>query len=208
MFRRPRTPCGRVNRGGDDAFPGSVDWFACPDSKVAFVLAGGVSSARMIRAIAADNFPPFGKFRMEFPPVEIKPDDLGEVHLITGVYGTGKTRVLSVLAAILDYPEPLKTRLKGLESSIKLHASDRFPLHEITKWGHFQADAHNFNQDHNSHYNDGILQWRSILPAFAYSGVAYIADAPVAVMGDLPRPSRGTCRPARKTHKLCLLRRI
>jgi hypothetical protein len=39
----------------------------------------------MFRVLASDDFPPFGKFRMDFPPVENKPAELAEVHLFTGV---------------------------------------------------------------------------------------------------------------------------
>jgi predicted ATPase len=74
----------------------------------------------MLRAIQSDNFPPFGKFGLTLPPVENKPDDLAEVHLFTGGNGTGKTRLLSVLAAMLENPEPLAKRVKGITDPISI----------------------------------------------------------------------------------------
>ena len=50
----------------------------------------------MFRALASDNFPPFGKLNLQFLEVKNKPADLAEVHLFTGVNGTGKTRLLTV----------------------------------------------------------------------------------------------------------------
>ena len=82
----------------------------------------------MFRAIAADNFPPFRELLLKIPPVEDKPDELAEVHLFTGVNGTGKTRLLSVLSAFLGQSGSLTKRLKGVESTLTLRASDQFSV--------------------------------------------------------------------------------
>ena len=35
--------------------------------------------------------------------------------------------------------------------------------------------------------------WAEGVPAFAYSGTAYVSDAPISVMADLPKPNRDFC---------------
>jgi AAA domain, putative AbiEii toxin, Type IV TA system len=60
------------------------------------------------------DFPPFAKgSRMECQPVPDKPDDLAEVHLITGENGTGKTRLLCLLTAALGQTQPLLNRCRN-----------------------------------------------------------------------------------------------
>jgi hypothetical protein len=61
----------------------------------------------VFRALALKDFPPFGKFRTEFPPLENKPADLAEVHLLTGANGTGQTRPLATDFAHCDFVSPL-----------------------------------------------------------------------------------------------------
>jgi predicted ATPase len=81
----------------------------------------------MIRAIASDNFPPFGEFELRLLPVEKKPAELGEVHLFTGVNGTGKTRLLSIIAMILGSDVALRKRLKGSTAVISIYAANSVP---------------------------------------------------------------------------------
>lgn len=146
----------------------------------------------MFRALASDNFPPFGNLRLNFPPVDDKPANLAEVHLLTGVNGTGKTRILCALSAMLGYQEPLKRRLKGVETPIRLFSTEKFPAPEThTQWEDsiFQA-----SEEQAGWAQGGPLHsWTERVPAFAYSGVAYVADAPITVMADVPKPARGAC---------------
>jgi hypothetical protein len=65
----------------------------------------------MIRAIAVDEFHPFGKLLLKFPSVEKEPHDLAEVHLFRGINGTGKTPILSLLGATLGSRHALAARL-------------------------------------------------------------------------------------------------
>lgn len=145
----------------------------------------------MFRAIASDNFPPFGSFVLKLPPIADKPEDLAEVHLFTGVNGTGKTRLLSVLAAMLGNVQPMQRRLKGLdENGVSISGTDEFPLPPQQ-----QMWARMISPHANIHWQTGgpIMTWGAAVPAFAYSGIAYVADAPISVMADVPKPDRTFC---------------
>lgn len=146
----------------------------------------------MFRVLASNNFPPFGDLQLEFPPVENKPDDLAEVHLLTGVNGTGKTRILCALSAMLGNQEPLKKRLKGVvDKPIKIYANDHIPNAKSTNdlGLLYLANESSCRWNHSG----SIHQWAEAVSAFAYSGIAYVADAPITVMADVPRPDRTAC---------------
>lgn len=148
----------------------------------------------MFRGLASDNFAPFGKFRIDFPPVEEKPDDLAEVHVFTGVNGTGKTRLLSVMAAMLGNPRHLLKRLRGQGEKIPFYVSTALlpPVEPANHGGWSLAHA-------NSKDAGASWQWKRMTDfpgmkaAFAYNGTAYVADAPLAVMASMPRPAREDC---------------
>jgi hypothetical protein len=145
----------------------------------------------MFRALASDNFPPFGNLRIAFPPVEDRPSDLAEVHVLTGVNGTGKTRVLSVLAAMLGQRDHLQKRLKGIGSPVKFFATDKHPYSEDPRTWNNQLHA----MEANVSWAQGgaVQQWGELVAAFAYSGIAYVADSPITVMADVPKPNRASC---------------
>lgn len=166
----------------------------------------------MFRAIASDDFPPLGKFRMDFPPVENKPAELAEVHLLTGVNGTGKTRLLAVLAAMLGSNTALKRRLKGTTSDFAFYATGKpgvpQPLGDwrpTGDWGKMTAPAGNADwpRTHQQvlaspggagRLRSGLLPaWASQVPAFAYNGTAYVSDAAIAVMAGVKKPERAEC---------------
>ncbi|MFM2197358.1 MAG: hypothetical protein RLZZ505_790 [Verrucomicrobiota bacterium] len=144
----------------------------------------------MFRTIISNNFPPFASFRIEFPPVDGKPDNLAEVHLLTGINGTGKTRILCALAGMLGNPEPLQKRLRGAES-IKIFATNKYPAPEKTNhlWPCLNAGASAVRWQQGG----PLTQWAEGVAAFAYSGIAYIADAPITVMADVSKPNRIPC---------------
>jgi predicted ATP-binding protein involved in virulence len=151
----------------------------------------------MIRAVASKNFPPFGDFRIDFPPVENKPPALAEVHVLTGVNGTGKTRLLSVLAAFLGGESPLVKRVKGTERGFHFYATDRFPAPPLgenglpgrtpegTTWANLFAKP-----DSVQRLSNRADIWFLQVPAFAYSGIAYIADDKIDVLRSVPIPTR------------------
>lgn len=65
-----------------------------------------------ISALRAKPFPPFGEFEIEFPHGEETQDqDLAEVHVITGPNGSGKTRLLALVASCLGSTKELEKRI-------------------------------------------------------------------------------------------------
>jgi len=144
----------------------------------------------MLRAIKSDCFPPFGKFQLTLPPVENRPDHLAEVQLFTGVNGTGKTRLLSVLAAMLGNNEPLLKRVKGLDAPICIHPYSMLPIPNRAPAWDFLIQAQGVSW--HGVIEPSILKWTQ-LPAFAYSGTAYLTDLPITAMADVPKPDRKQC---------------
>lgn len=145
----------------------------------------------MFRALACKEFPPFGNLRITFPPVADKPSDLAEVHLLTGINGTGKTRLLCALSAMLGQPAPLKKRLAGVERQFLFLATEEYPTPEQDRqWG---AALNAGVQGSNWARGGSLQQWADQIPAFAYSGIAYVGDSPITVMADVPRPDRAAC---------------
>jgi predicted ATP-binding protein involved in virulence len=145
----------------------------------------------MIRAIASDNFPPFGEFVLPLLPVEKKPLDLGEVHLFTGVNGTGKTRLLSIIAAILGGQASLLKRMKGVSFETTIFATDEVPAPDYRgNWSRIviRPNATEFLRT----FGPSILQIQKA-PAFAYSGNAYVSDAKISALGGVERPNRDSC---------------
>jgi predicted ATP-binding protein involved in virulence len=145
----------------------------------------------MLRTLTSDNFPPFGELHIQFPAVEGKPDDLAEVHLLTGVNGTGKTRLLSALAAMMGGPTAIIKRLRGYEKGISILASERLLSAKANagEWSHFQATSGGFNCTAR---RDSAV-WLAEVPAFAYNGMAYVSDSTVGIMGGVAKPDRAMC---------------
>ncbi|MCP5528491.1 MAG: ATP-binding protein [Verrucomicrobiales bacterium] len=140
----------------------------------------------MFRGIASDDFPPFGEFEIDLPPAEGNPD-LAEVHLFTGVNGTGKTRLLAVLAAALGVTTPLEKRLRlkrNQEHSLRLH-EEHGPLSVLAN-----RERVSLSQSPDRAPADA---WYLSVPAFAYGGGAYVRDVPITILADVPKPSREEC---------------
>jgi len=161
----------------------------------------------MFRTIIADDFPPFGKLELELPPVEDKPKELGEVHLFTGVNGTGKTRLLCLIAAMLGNISPLTKRMKGVESPILFAVSDKVPSPPID-WGLLEsAKVQKVHRVSTGHWNSFQLvqgnvvwlsatdfrNWLGRVPAFAYRGSPYVSDCGIQTLLAVPRPDRAAC---------------
>jgi hypothetical protein len=139
----------------------------------------------MFRSIASNNFAPFGELQLTFPAVPQKPSSLAEVHLLTGVNGTGKTRILSVLSAMLGNPIHLQKRMKGNGGTASFAAG-------LDASG-FQIDVGNGALNCSGGHQALFSTYQHTIPAFAYSGYAYLADAQVSAMGTISRPDRHYC---------------
>ncbi len=84
-----------------------------------------------IEALAVQDFPPFANAELTFPS---KPDGskLAEVQIFTGQNGTGKTRLLSILAAALGNNSELEQRTLGSDCKAAVIASINKPF--ATGW--------------------------------------------------------------------------
>jgi energy-coupling factor transporter ATP-binding protein EcfA2 len=145
----------------------------------------------MIRRIVGESFEPFGEFKLTLPTPDPVDPKLAEVHLFTGINGTGKTRILSLVAGLLGNPEPLRKRLKGKKDSVLFSCSmsdsdgrnpaewnDRFIANEgSAQWNQMHAAG----------------QWSQKVPALAYSGNTYIQDTTISIMAGVGIPDRVTC---------------
>lgn len=145
----------------------------------------------MFRGVAFEGFPPFRDGVIRLTPVEDKPAELAEVHLFTGVNGTGKTRLLCALAAMLGHADPLRKRLKGAEKPSTLRATDQDPPRDrVGEWrGHWIAASGQVQPQAAG----GITGWALQIPAFAYCGTAYVSDVQIRVIAGLPKPDRPFC---------------
>jgi predicted ATP-binding protein involved in virulence len=159
----------------------------------------------MLRTILARDFAPFGKLDVDFRPIEGKRPDLGEVHLFTGVNGTGKTRLLALIAAILGNPAPLAKRCKGITTPFQVAVTDEFPT-ERPPDGPFAQSANlarlpylwvtvsaSFQSLHNNSNGKAISIWAASVPAFAYYGSPYVGDVEIKTLVAVPRPNRIAC---------------
>ena len=124
---------------------------------------------------------------MDFPPVVNKPADLAEVHLLTGINGTGKTRVLAALAALLGGGKALEKRLKVETKDRFFRITDRISdRRNPGVWPGIKANQHGCNPPLTSSVGMSI-------PAFAYHGNAYVTDASIGVLAATQKPDRATC---------------
>lgn len=87
-----------------------------------------------ISALRAKPFPPFGEFEIEFPHQDENDDqELAEVHVITGPNGSGKTRLLALIAASLGSTRELEIRCMNSFKNFEGIAVDEFGK-EGTRW--------------------------------------------------------------------------
>ena len=134
----------------------------------------------MIRKLRIENFSPFGNLVLDFPKID--EEGLAEVHLITGVNGTGKTRLLALIAALLGEPSHLVRRLGNEKISVAA-ANTGQGIHPALKGSRSNITPH----------GGAFHSWASKVPAFAYRGDVYLDDAKVQVLAQVQAPSRSQC---------------
>lgn len=151
----------------------------------------------MFRGLSSKNFPPFGEFSIEFPAVPDRPtDDSAEVHLFAGVNGTGKTRLLAILASFLGSDSELIHRIgPGLKEC-------EFFAMEVPKPRNPRADwprcGLSLNHESGAARVSRMTTYPWInsfgtVPAFAYRGGSYVSDRPAGLVVMLKRPDRASC---------------
>lgn len=153
-----------------------------------------------IEALAVQDFPPFADAELTFPT---KPEGskLAEVQILTGQNGTGKTRLLSILAAALGNNSELKQRINGANCRAVVVASidDRSAawIHQIGH-GLYNLPALDWLklQTKNPDKRGWMAQLRSLFgtegersnlqipesAAMAFRGIAQIADAKLTAL--------------------------
>ncbi len=171
-----------------------------------------------IQAVAFRGFAPFADGEIEFPPTEqtaaqanpVMTTKLGMVHLLTGQNGTGKTRLLSLMAAACGNSKDLMDRV-GIASNssafVKLIAQNREGI-----WGPVNADglraAHlsvstsqatkssawielvdskELKQKHSGQLHQNCLTWTTgeVSMALAFRGTVRATDAKIVAMSTL-----------------------
>lgn len=152
-----------------------------------------VPEAPMIRALNCQDFPPFGEITIFFPPIHRAVREatlnLGEVHLLTGINGTGKTRILAALAAFLGNSEPLKIRHPRQEKVTRFRLSvDSFNLPNID-WDLIYEYSNTVDQYPGNPNKQGRM---FEMPSFAYSGNAYVTNSPVFGLVEVPTPDKSS----------------
>jgi hypothetical protein len=148
----------------------------------------------MFRSLEFENFAPFGeKAHIDFPAVENKPDDLAEVHVLAGVNGTGKTRILCALTVFLGNINPLQARYKGNSTKSRIYVSNQ-EYQEVKRSGVITKSWFGMQGGCVAEAGHGSLfHWLNNIPAFAYQGSAYVSDTQISVMAGLQRPDRHAC---------------
>ena len=164
----------------------------------------------MIRSFSCEGFAPFGTTRLDFQevaPAESVPEvKLAEAHLLIGPNGSGKTRLLSALAAFLGSPEHLIQRLVGCpRARFEVEQAPPLPTHtgefsrhigmewDVLDWlgEDLFIGSNGFNRTSISSINPTVF--RGLAPAFAYGGSPYLENATLNVFGPVPPPNRAEC---------------
>ncbi|MFT5469087.1 MAG: putative ATP-binding protein involved in virulence [Verrucomicrobiales bacterium] len=147
----------------------------------------------MIRSIQCEEeFPPFkGEFAMDFHELPPTVPNLAEVHLLTGPNGTGKTRILSAIAAVLGNSKPLQKR-SGTESlpSFLSFVEDEKQTYEFSSDPDVvRAEFHEFLESGVGTSGIGDI----LRVAFAYSGNPFLSDSPIQETDQRIRPTKKEC---------------
>ena len=130
-----------------------------------------------IEAIHFQDFTPFAPGELVFPPVPKKPADKAEVHILTGVNGSGKTRVLCAFAAAFGDASALQSRCAGggeATFAVKLSAT----AHEPAGNAKVSLRVGESGVEPEGAQTSTLLGETKKVAAFAYSCTAYLRGAP------------------------------
>lgn len=150
--------------------------------------------AMRIRRLFADNLAPFGELEIEFPAVE-NPTRGGEVHLLVGVNGTGKTRLLCLLAAVLGNSKPLTSR--GGQSDLKFVLTETVGIRENTSWRPLWSEElqKRFPKPMQTWSADDTIKTLAEAidktPCFSYNGSAHVSKCAIQMMAPVKPQERG-----------------
>ena len=130
------------------------------------------------RSAKIQDFPPFLNQTIEFPALE-KDTGLAEVHIFTGPNGTGKSRLLEMLAAASVAGHIAQVSSRRFQSAIGLgkgqqvHSSGSFLIQRTCKLlpkGGIEV----------------LIEKKPSPPSFAFTGAAYLSSDPIAVAATVP----------------------
>ncbi len=140
------------------------------------------------RKLLIKGFPPFEDQEITLPKVEIADGSLAETHVITGVNGTGKTRLLSVMAAVLGSNEHIAKRWPDPKGTVFVNKLVELSLAK-SKSAHNTASVYCDNTSSNGIFL-GRDEWKAFAStlAFAYNGLAYVQDAAIKPMVATQKP--------------------
>jgi len=113
-----------------------------------------------------------------------KPDDLAEVHLITGENGTGKTRLLCALSAALGQTEPLIKRCRNetLKFGATLRLQTKLPTIPVLKISKSLSQiSHGIDEASML-----LAEIAKAMPAISRTGIAYITSGEIPQKGIYP----------------------
>ncbi|MDR0534734.1 MAG: ATP-binding protein [Verrucomicrobiales bacterium] len=133
----------------------------------------------MFRQLEIKDFSPFQDQTIHFPEKTKEAEDLAEIHILTGINGTGKTRLLSILAAVLGEDAHLIKRLTKATETVLIEVNS--PGNSIT------------SRDGRGYYlqiHGDFASSSQNIPAFSYNGAAYVQDAKIGLMSasQIPNP--------------------
>ena len=110
---------------------------------------------------------------MDCQTVPDKPVDLAEVHLITGENGTGKSRLLSLLATALGQPGPLKNRCP--KETLRFATGMRL-LTEFTSEPTLTLLVSSEGITIANSQSELLLEMAKVMPALSRTGIAFINE--------------------------------
>ncbi len=157
-----------------------------------------------IESVTLKNFPPFTDATIPFPERSDQ-NQGGEVHLLTGQNGSGKTRLLCLLAAACGDSTEITARTQGHTAwqAVVVGCQDSFGAiwanhHRTTLWYSEKIGSQVVEQllslnklpKNQFGQTDSLINYRSMAPldqapptrAFAFRGMARVSDAKISAM--------------------------